>query len=385
MKFPSIRPSRAPLALLAALAALAPALPLVAQEPPKPTPSPEAKRQERAALDAAFKSLEDELKATLGDYSKAIQDAQKAGLPREQWPKTPANDFYPRFETLALQDQPDALRWCLGIMPSLELPIDARMSKKDALYKRYVATCLDTAFTKDIIAFLSQDAGPEGLGVDRVVGFLDQIGKGATSTEVRAQALLAKGQAHQRGKTPEHAELATATFEELVRVFPKSPEAATAKVTLFHLKNLQVGKTPPDVTTADVDGNAFKLSDSRGKVTLLVFFAFPNRATAALLPQLKDLAAGYKDKPFTVVGVALDEKKDEFKKAVADAGIDWKIAWQDGGKGAWVTEWGIRRLPTVYLLDDQGTVRLVNPDIPTTKSTAEKLFAEMAAKKQAGK
>lgn len=45
-----------------------------------------------------------------------------------------------------------------------------------------------------------------------------------------------------------------------------------AKVELFELRNLRVGKTAPDVEGEDLDGTRFKLSDYRGKVVVLDFW-----------------------------------------------------------------------------------------------------------------
>lgn len=45
-----------------------------------------------------------------------------------------------------------------------------------------------------------------------------------------------------------------------------------AKRTLFAIRNLVIGKTAPDIEGEDIDGNAFKLSDYRGKVVVLDFW-----------------------------------------------------------------------------------------------------------------
>lgn len=366
------------------------AAPLCAEEPrptaqTPPQPSAEAKIKARQALDASFKSLDEELKAVIPEYSKTIVEAQKKGVPRDQWPKSPANDFYPRFEELALQDQPDALRWCLGIQGTIDQTIDLRNSRKDALYKRYVASSLDSQFTPDVITFLLNEAAPEGIGVDRAAAFLDQIAKGASKTDIRAQALSTKASVYQRSTKPEHKELALATYKELIAAYPKSADGEKAKGILFQLLQLQVGMTAPEVTTSDVDGKEFKLTDSRGKVTLVLFFGFQNRATPPMLQLMKEFTTSFKDKPFAIVGVSNDEKKDEFKKALAESGIDWKISWQGGPRGPWLAEWGVARVPALYLLDERGVIRLVNPDTDTLKKTLDSLFAEIEAPKKVTK
>src|SRR5262249_15995035 len=46
-----------------------------------------------------------------------------------------------------------------------------------------------------------------------------------------------------------------------------------ARSELFEIRNLVVGKTPPDIEGVDQDGRAFKLSDYRGRVVLLDFWS----------------------------------------------------------------------------------------------------------------
>lgn len=379
------QPSRLVRLLVLAFVLGAPLLPARAQDQRPPQPSAEEKLKQRQALDATFKSLEEELKAALPEYSKAMTEAQKAGLPREKWPKSPVNDFYDRFESLALQDQPDALRWCIGVMGTLDATIDSKISKKDALFKRYVAACVDAPFTTDIITFLRNEASPEGIGIERAAGLLDQISKTASKTDVRATAMWTKVEVYQRSAKPEYKELAIKSCKDLLAVYPKCTEAVQARATLFNLEHLQIGMVVPEVVTSDVDGNPFKLSDTRGKVTLILFFGFTHRMTPQMLAAYKDLAAGMKDKPLAVIGVTDDEKKEDFKKSLADAGVDWKMSWQGGRTGPWWTEWGVMRVPTVYVLDDQGVIRHVNPEFKSLKKIIDELHAEMDARKKAPK
>jgi hypothetical protein len=48
--------------------------------------------------------------------------------------------------------------------------------------------------------------------------------------------------------------------------------AASAKVELFELQHLAIGKVAPEIEGEDIDGKHFKLSDCRGKVVLLDFW-----------------------------------------------------------------------------------------------------------------
>jgi hypothetical protein len=68
-------------------------------------------------------------------------------------------------------------------------------------------------------------------------------------------------------------------FERAANEFAdvKLPDGGTvgdrATIELFELRHLVVGKTAPDIEGVDQDGQRFKLSDYRGKVTLLDFWS----------------------------------------------------------------------------------------------------------------
>jgi hypothetical protein len=70
-----------------------------------------------------------------------------------------------------------------------------------------------------------------------------------------------------------------ALLERVVAEFPdvKSTGAATlgdvARGKLFHRRNLVVGKEAPELQAEDIEGKQFKLSNYRGKVVLLDFWA----------------------------------------------------------------------------------------------------------------
>jgi hypothetical protein len=71
-----------------------------------------------------------------------------------------------------------------------------------------------------------------------------------------------------------------ATFEQAAEKYGdvKLPDEGTvaerARLALFELRHLSVGKEAPDIEAEDQDGRRFKLSDYRGKVVLLDFWSF---------------------------------------------------------------------------------------------------------------
>jgi hypothetical protein len=65
-----------------------------------------------------------------------------------------------------------------------------------------------------------------------------------------------------------------ALLRQVTERWPTSDVAKSAAALVFRYTNLVVGKTSPDFEAVDVDGNAFKLSDYRGKVTVVDFWGF---------------------------------------------------------------------------------------------------------------
>src|SRR5438270_13612892 len=63
-------------------------------------------------------------------------------------------------------------------------------------------------------------------------------------------------------------------------------------------------------------------------------------------------------KAFVILGVNSDEKRDDLKEVLAKEKITWR-SWFDGGKigGPIATKWNVQGWPTLYLIDQTGTIR----------------------------
>jgi thiol-disulfide isomerase/thioredoxin len=76
----------------------------------------------------------------------------------------------------------------------------------------------------------------------------------------------------------------------------------------------KAGEPAPDLTLKDLNGNDVSLSDFKGKVVLVNFWATWCDPCRAEIPWLIELQHKYADKGFVILGIALD---DEGKKVVA--------------------------------------------------------------------
>jgi thiol-disulfide isomerase/thioredoxin len=148
--------------------------------------------------------------------------------------------------------------------------------------------------------------------------------------------------------------------------------ADTAGRLLFEIRRLSVGQEIPEIDGTDLDGKPLKLSGSRGKVTLLVFWATWCGPCMAMVPHERALAERYAGRPFAIIGVNGDTLPDEnFRLQSADgktiddtarvkAAVEkHKITWRSFRNGQFGVgaNWNVRAWPTVYLIDQRGIIR----------------------------
>ena len=143
---------------------------------------------------------------------------------------------------------------------------------------------------------------------------------------------------------------------------------------------LAVGDTAPDIWGKRLDdGKELKLSQLRGKVVYVDFWATwcaPCRVSLPLLSQMRrDLAA----KGFEVLGVNVDKEESGVRKLLRELGVDYPVL-RDVGESTY--EWyDIRGMPAAYLIDRKGKVRMIRQgfqksEFPGTRAQIEKLVEE---------
>jgi thiol-disulfide isomerase/thioredoxin len=149
-----------------------------------------------------------------------------------------------------------------------------------------------------------------------------------------------------------------------VRLFPAYP---TDKQTigdasvrwLASRRELAVGKPAPEIVGKDVDGHPLKLSDYRGKVVALVFWASWCGPCMAEVPHERELARKMEGKPFALLGVNMDYKAEKARSTLAEEKITWPN-WYDGDPredSPIGTLYHIRSIPAVFVLDGEGIIR----------------------------
>lgn len=111
----------------------------------------------------------------------------------------------------------------------------------------------------------------------------------------------------------------------------------------------------PSWELKDLEGKAVKLSDFKGKVVLLNFWATWCSPCRDEIPALVALQNQYKAKGLVVIGVALDQKGPAPVKAfVQRMKINYPVVMGDEKT---VTEYGgVQAIPTTFYIDREGNI-----------------------------
>lgn len=122
--------------------------------------------------------------------------------------------------------------------------------------------------------------------------------------------------------------------------------------------SLAAGSLAPEIDMKDPEGNNRKLSDLRGKIVMIDFWASWCGPCRRENPNVVKLYKKYHDAGFEIYSVSLDRSKDEWLRAIQQDGLEWPNhvsdlrGWTSSGGAAY----GVMSVPTTVLIDKQGRI-----------------------------
>jgi peroxiredoxin len=136
------------------------------------------------------------------------------------------------------------------------------------------------------------------------------------------------------------------------------PQIVTLKERVVQLKRVAVGQKAPDFTMNDVNGNPVTLYSKVGSKLLLVdFWAAWCGPCRKENPHIVKVYNEFNKKGFDIFGVSLDQKKEDWVKAIADDKLTWTHVsdlqyWSNSA----AKTYAVSSIPASFLLDETGTI-----------------------------
>jgi peroxiredoxin len=118
----------------------------------------------------------------------------------------------------------------------------------------------------------------------------------------------------------------------------------------------QKGQLAPEFELEDLSGQSVKLSDYRGQVVLINFWATWCGYCRTEFPEIQRAYEGNHDKGFVVLAVNVQDRKQSVQAYVQELGLTFPVLLDPFGRAS--GPYKARGLPTSYFVDQQGVIVL---------------------------
>lgn len=150
-----------------------------------------------------------------------------------------------------------------------------------------------------------------------------------------------------------------ALIDSVPQEYSSDPQLLALKERMMVASKTAVGQKYTDFTMKTPEGKEVKLSDFIGnnKYTLVDFWASWCKPCREEMPNVVAAYEAFNQKGFGIVGVSLDNKAEDWKKAIKELNITWPQmsdlkGWNNEAAGIY----GVRGIPATLLIDQQGTI-----------------------------
>ncbi len=113
----------------------------------------------------------------------------------------------------------------------------------------------------------------------------------------------------------------------------------------------------PNFTMQSAEGNAISLSQFKGKVVMIDFWATWCPPCVKSIPEVKNLWKKYKDKGLVILGVSLDKDLQAWQTYIKNNDMNW---FQVADGKFWENDaailYGVESIPNVCIIDQKGNI-----------------------------
>ena len=110
----------------------------------------------------------------------------------------------------------------------------------------------------------------------------------------------------------------------------------------------------PDFNLTDIQGKSHSLSDYKGKVVLVQFWATYCTPCRKEMPTMNNLVKKMQGKPFEIITVNMAESKQDIEKFITKVPIDFPVLLDTDGSV--LSQWKVFAAPANFILDKTGNI-----------------------------
>jgi len=118
----------------------------------------------------------------------------------------------------------------------------------------------------------------------------------------------------------------------------------------------QIGKLAPTFELSDVNGNKVSLSDYKGMVVLIHFWATWCGPCKAEMSSLNNLFLAYKNDGLMVLAISVDPSEKPVRSFLKDKSIALPVL-MDTEQDVYFDQYGVLGLPTSFLINRDGIIK----------------------------
>jgi thiol-disulfide isomerase/thioredoxin len=199
-------------------------------------------------------------------------------------------------------------------------------------------------------AFYKQDPPAK----EAYLNLLESLQGRVTYPSGKSEILYKLGEFYMREDSIDRAE---EIFKQIITMNADSGDVEAAKGSLYEIQNLQIGRRAPDFKAQTIQGDSVALSDFRGKIVLLDFWATWCGPCLPYIPNLRELHEKYDSQQFQLIGIAFNQEQSEVRQMMDDKNMRWpQVVLTDRFRSDIANRYNINSIPQLYILDEEGKI-----------------------------